>query len=115
MPETWHDIDLPADPPDGELIATSVAGLQLVAVHHGSEWRVFADMCTHARCRFSEFGEIDEDDGILICNCHGAEFSLTTGDVLLEPAEQPLVLLPVRQADGRAQVDLQHATETTAD
>ena len=114
MPETWHDIDLPAEPADGELIAATAGDVQLAAVHHDGAWRVFADMCTHARCRFTEFGEIDTDDGILICNCHGAEFSLTTGEVLLEPAEEPLVLLPVRHVEGRQQVDVQGATETSA-
>lgn len=115
MTETWHAIDLPAEPSDGELLTASVGDLQLAAVHHAGEWRVFADLCTHARCRFSEFGEIDEDDGIIICNCHGAEFSLATGEVLLEPAEHPLVLLPVRRVDGQAQVQLVGTTRTAAD
>jgi nitrite reductase/ring-hydroxylating ferredoxin subunit len=100
---TWHVIDLPAGRTDG-VVRIEVAGRHLAAVHSSGRWRVFEDRCTHADCAFSEFGDVE--DGVLICECHGSEFSLDTGDVLLDPAEEPLELFDVRDAAGAYEVEL---------
>ena len=45
--------------------------------------------CTHKRC------EVKPSPEILICPCHGSEYS-NTGEVLKSPAEKDLVSFPIR-------------------
>jgi nitrite reductase/ring-hydroxylating ferredoxin subunit len=103
-PDGWQDTGVAADLPAGTIAAGEAGGVALAVVRHADGWRAFADACTHARCRFTRFGELDGTT--LICNCHGAEFDLETGAVTLDPAERPLALLAVRVVDGRVQVFL---------
>lgn len=103
MPDRWIVLELSDDPEPDVLIGARAGDTDLVAVLHDGHWRVFADMCPHAECAFSDYGEI-APDGALICNCHGAEFSLADGSVLLEPAEDPLRLLSVREHQGHLEV-----------
>ena len=107
MEPGWYELELAGSPEPDTLVGAVVEGRALVAVLHDGDWRVFADTCTHAECPFTEHGEVAAEDGVIICNCHGAEFSLTDGSVQLEPAEVPLDLLPVRsEPDGRLFVQL---------
>jgi nitrite reductase/ring-hydroxylating ferredoxin subunit len=43
-------------------------------------------------------------DGVLICNCHGAEFALETGAVIEGPADGPLETYAVRVVEGAVEV-----------
>lgn len=107
MSEGWVELVLEGEQEADTIIGATAGARPLVAVLHKGEWRVFADTCTHAQCAFTEFGEIAADDGVIICNCHGAEFALADGTVTLEPADVPLALLPVREtADGGLEVQL---------
>lgn len=91
------DVD-PSSIPTGTLVPVQVDGDSHVIAHHALGWCIFRDQCTHARCRFSETGEI-VDGTVLVCNCHGAEFDLVTGEVLEPPAEVPLDVRTLR-VDG---------------
>lgn len=105
MPDLgWHDTGVAADLEPGVIASTEVGETGLAVLRFEGGWRAFADSCTHAQCPFTEFGEVE--DGVLICNCHGAEFDLATGAVLEDPAEEPLVLLETREAEGSIQVRL---------
>lgn len=85
--------------PDGEQsFAATVADVRLLLVRSPDGWWAVEDRCSHARCAFSEDGEID--GGVVICDCHGAEFDLSTGAVLRAPATEPIRTFPVRSADG---------------
>lgn len=95
---TRLDIDW-ASMPDGALVPVQVDGVSYVVAHHALGWCMFRDECTHARCRFSDNGEI-VDGTVLVCNCHGAEFDLVTGEVLELPAEIPLDVCALR-VDGK--------------
>ena len=95
---TWLPLGVAAEATDLTIHAARAGDHDVVAVRVGDSWSVFADRCTHADCSFTDLGEIE--DGVLICNCHGAEFDLTTGGVLQDPAEEPLVLLPVEVREG---------------
>jgi nitrite reductase/ring-hydroxylating ferredoxin subunit len=105
MPDQWIPLHLTDDVEPDVVLGARAGDRDLAAVLHEGRWRVFADLCTHADCAFTDYGEI-ADDGVLICNCHGAEFSLADGSVLLEPAEVPLTLLEVRDQDGQLEVRL---------
>jgi len=83
-----------ADAPDGEI--REVAGVALIRA--GGRWFAYEDECTHAECPLSADGEVDGTT--LICNCHGSEFDLETGAVLLGPADEPLRARRVRVENG---------------
>src|SRR5829696_3936501 len=67
------------------------------------QWYAVADACTHAGCALSE--EADLEDGVIICNCHGSEFDLRTGEVLRGPAERPVRTYPLRVDGDRLEVE----------
>lgn len=95
----------PEDAPPGTLVPVEIGGQPFVVAHHSEGWCMFADKCTHAPCAFSTNGEIVEGT-VLVCNCHGAEFDLVSGDVLELPAQDPLSIIPVTVQDGSLRADL---------
>jgi nitrite reductase/ring-hydroxylating ferredoxin subunit len=100
----WHAVEVPATPAEGELVPARVAGFPLVLVHSAGRWFALDDECTHTGCALSEDGELV--DGVLICNCHGAEFALETGAVIEGPADGPLVTYAVRVSEGAVEVQV---------
>jgi nitrite reductase/ring-hydroxylating ferredoxin subunit len=98
----WRRVEVPEDAVEGRLVAARVAGYPLVLVRSGGSWHALADECTHTGCAFSEDGELV--DGVLICNCHGAEFALETGAVIEGPADGPLETYAVRVVEGAVEV-----------
>jgi nitrite reductase/ring-hydroxylating ferredoxin subunit len=100
----WHAVALPVDAGEGTLVASRVAGYPIVLVRAGGAWHALADECTHAGCPLSEDGELV--DGVLVCNCHGAEFALATGEVLEGPADAPLETYAVRAVEGGVEIEL---------
>jgi len=89
----------PAVADDGEI--REVAGAALVRA--GGRWFAVDDECSHADCPFSVDGEVDGTT--LICNCHGSEFDLESGAVLLGPADRPLRRRAVRVRAGVVEVE----------
>jgi thiosulfate dehydrogenase (quinone) large subunit len=56
-----------------------------IVVRHGDgSLAAFSAVCTHAGC------EVSFASGVLVCPCHGSEFSASTGSVLRGPAVTPL-------------------------
>lgn len=94
----------PSQIPQGTLAPVELDGESYVVAHHSKGWCMFLDACTHAPCALSANGEIVEGS-ILVCNCHGAEYDLVSGDVLELPAEEPLVVHPLRVSNGELQRD----------
>ena len=100
----WHAVAVPEGRQEGALVAARVAGYSVVLVRAGGAWHALADECTHTGCPLSEDGELV--DGVLVCNCHGAEFELATGAVLEGPADGPLETYAVRVAEGTVEVEI---------
>ncbi len=73
----------------------------LLGQHQGKAWAI-EDHCSHADCRFSSDGEVT--GGVAICNCHGSEFDLFTGDVVRPPAKAPIETLPAAMVDGKPEL-----------
>jgi nitrite reductase/ring-hydroxylating ferredoxin subunit len=80
------------DAPVGTILPAVTDNGKLVLVRHGRGWAAAVDSCPHAGCSLAEMGELF-DETVLVCNCHGSEFDLLTGQVLRDPAEAPLQLL----------------------
>jgi len=64
------------------------------------------DRCSHDDGPLCE-GEVDFDDGTVICPRHGSKFEIKTGRALTLPAYVPVETFPVRvDDDGIVKVDL---------
>ena len=100
----WHAVAVPDAAADGSLVAARIAGYSVVLVRSGGAWHALSDECTHTGCPLSEDGELV--DGVLVCNCHGAEFELATGEVLEGPADAPLETYAVRAVEGGVEIEL---------
>jgi nitrite reductase/ring-hydroxylating ferredoxin subunit len=85
-------------------LAVRVAGRDIAIARLGDAWLAVEDACTHAGCPFSS--DADLVDGTIVCNCHGSEFDLRTGEVLRGPAEYPVRTFAVRVAGDRLEVEL---------
>ena len=73
----------------------------LVGSYEGILWAI-EDMCSHAMCAFSEDGEVN--GRAAICDCHGSEFDVLTGEVLEPPAQDPIRTYQVRNDGGLVMV-----------
>lgn len=101
---SWQPTNLAAEPADSTLRSLTVGDQELVLVRSGDAWYAFEDRCSHAGCAFSEDGEIDGTQ--LVCNCHGSEFDLRTGEAIQGPARRPIRIFPVRVTAGFLEVDV---------
>lgn len=88
---------IPVDPslPVGTIVGVQVEGSAMAVIHAGDGWVMVDDFCPHALCPFTDDGEV-VDESTLICNCHGAEFDLRTGEATLGPAHDALFLTHLR-------------------
>jgi nitrite reductase/ring-hydroxylating ferredoxin subunit len=84
--------------PEGTILPAECDGVELALIRHARGWTVTDRYCPHARCSLVHDGEV-VDGSVLICNCHGSEFDLLTGEVLLDPADRPLRLHRVQPSD----------------
>jgi nitrite reductase/ring-hydroxylating ferredoxin subunit len=105
---TFARIDVDPATPEGSILAAGCGGEELALIRHARGWTVIDRYCPHAGCSLVRDGEV-VDGSVLICNCHGSEFDLLTGAVLLDPADRPLRLRRVRPSDdgGSLTVELE--------
>lgn len=94
-------VSVDPDAPVGTILPAEVGGVALALIRHALGWAAIDRECPHARCSLVRDGEV-VDGTTLVCNCHGSEFDLRTGEVLLDPADRPLGLHRVHTSpDGR--------------
>lgn len=63
----------------------------------GGKLYAFDDLCTHEACPLSA-GMLTGT--IILCQCHGCRYDITTGSVLHGPATRPLTTYEVTETDG---------------
>jgi 3-phenylpropionate/trans-cinnamate dioxygenase ferredoxin subunit len=98
------DVAASGDVPEGEAKGFAVGDVEVAIARVDDALHAFSDICTHRRCNLSSGGELD---GTTIeCECHGSAFSIVTGEVENPPATEPLAVYPVREDDGRIQVEV---------
>jgi nitrite reductase/ring-hydroxylating ferredoxin subunit len=92
------------DVPPGEVVSV-MAGRDLVALCN-VDGRIYAiqDVCTHDG---SSFGMGFLDGNTLTCPRHGAQFDVTTGEVVSPPAYEPVPVFEARVSGD----DIEVATE----
>lgn len=73
---------------EGTMQTICVSGKQIALAFVEGEFFAIDDTCSHAQCSLGTSGFLDGT--AVICGCHGAQFDITTGDVLSLPATQPV-------------------------
>lgn len=59
------------------------------------DYKAFSAVCTHMQCLVTTVHH-----GLIICPCHGSEFSIKDGSVVRGPAATPLPSVHIRVANG---------------
>ena len=80
----------------GTLALVEVNGTRIAVANVDGRYYAFDDTCTHEQCSLAE-GDLEGTK--VTCMCHGAEFDVSTGDVLAPPATRPLPVYAVRVID----------------
>jgi nitrite reductase/ring-hydroxylating ferredoxin subunit len=82
----------------------TIDGVDVIAGNVDGTWYAVEDRCAHAGCPFSTEGDLA--GSTLICNCHGSEYTLPTGELRRGPAEHGIKSYPVRVAGEDLEIDL---------
>jgi len=93
-----------ADVKRGELAVFEVEGVRIAIAN--ADGRLFAidDTCTHEQCSLTEEGTLEGT--VVTCGCHGAQFDVTTGQVLAPPAFEPVRSYPLRIDQGLVTIEI---------
>jgi len=91
--------------PPGEVKIVHAGGLSIGVYNLGGQFYAIEDRCSHDDGPLCE-GELDADDGTVVCPRHGATFDVRTGQALTLPAYLPVEIYPVRVEDGVIRVVL---------
>ena len=87
---------------EGELAAFNVGGERIAVANVSGTLHAFDDTCTHLGCSLADG---DLEGTVVTCPCHGSRFDVTTGDVLLGPAREPVRSYSVRVENQALQVE----------
>ena len=77
----------------GQLAAFDVEGTRIAVANVDGRLFAIDEMCTHEHCSLVEEGTLEGP--VVTCGCHGAQFDVTTGQVLAPPALEPLRVYPL--------------------
>jgi 3-phenylpropionate/trans-cinnamate dioxygenase ferredoxin subunit len=91
--------------PAGEARVVLVGELKVCVYNLGGEVYAIEDRCSHDDGPLCE-GDIDADEGTVVCPRHGATFDIRTGEALTLPAFEPVETYAVRVEDGIVKLDL---------
>jgi 3-phenylpropionate/trans-cinnamate dioxygenase ferredoxin component len=86
-----------ADVPAGTCRKAYVNGKEIAVFNVGGQFYATQSNCTHAGgplCDGSLAGEI------VTCPWHGSQFNVRTGEVVQDPAEEPIATYPIEVEDG---------------
>lgn len=72
--------------PEGTMKTIHVSGKRIALAYIEGEFFAIDDTCSHDACSLGSQGFLDGI--IVVCGCHGAQFDVTTGEVLSLPATQ---------------------------
>jgi nitrite reductase/ring-hydroxylating ferredoxin subunit len=93
-----------ADIKPGELAVFEVDGLRIAIANANGRFFAIDDTCTHEQCLLTEEGTLEGT--VVTCGCHGAQFDVTTGQVLAPPALEPLNAYPLRVDQGVVVIEI---------
>jgi nitrite reductase/ring-hydroxylating ferredoxin subunit len=88
----------------GDVTALEVAGVRIAVANVNGHLFAIDELCTHEQCSLAEEGTLE--GAVVTCGCHGAQFDVTTGQVLAPPAVEPLKTYPVHVEGGQIVVEV---------
>lgn len=91
------------DVPAGGCIPVEVAGRRLALFNIDGKYYAIDDTCTHSG---GSLAEGDVQGNVVKCPLHGAEFDVTTGEVLGPPAPSGVTCYKVRVEGNEIAIDL---------
>lgn len=77
---------------DGEMRLVEIGEERIVVARVGESYLAFNDECTHAWGSLSD-GELEGER--VTCPLHGSVFNIRTGEVVEDPADEPIKVYPV--------------------
>jgi len=83
---------------EGTMRCCAVAGRRILLANVAGRLYAVDDRCTHEEASLSK-GVLKGE--LVKCPLHNSRFNVRTGEVLEEPAEEPLRTYPVREEGGR--------------
>lgn len=93
-----------ADIKPGELAAFDVVGVRIAVANANGRFFAIDDTCTHEQCSLTEEGTLEGT--VVTCGCHGAQFDVTTGEVLAPPAFEPVKTYALRVEQGAVVIEI---------
>ena len=93
-----------ADLKPGELAAFDAGGVRIAVANANGQLFAIDELCTHEQCSLAADGTLEGT--VVTCGCHGAQFDVTTGQVLAPPAPAPLKTYPVHVEQGEIVVEV---------
>jgi glycine betaine catabolism B len=97
----WVTIAKTDEVAEGEMIGTTIDGVELLVAKVDGEYRAIGSVCTHEGGDLAE-GWIDGRE--VTCPLHGSMFDLATGEAVGPPAEEPVPVFEVRVDGNEVQV-----------
>ncbi len=86
---------------DREMRFVEVGDERIVVARVGENYLAFSDECTHAWGSLSD-GDLEGER--VTCPLHGSVFNIRTGEVVEDPAEEPIKVYPVMVAGNEIRV-----------
>ena len=95
-PAQATDMAAVTDVPVGGVIQANNDGVTVMITQPTEgTFHAFSSVCTHQGCQVTRITE-----EAIICPCHSSNFSVTTGEVVSGPAEEPLPKYEVSESGG---------------
>ena len=86
------------DVPPGTATVVDVKGIEVALINSGGEYYAIGNECTHAGGSLGE-GDLVEENQIE-CPLHGSVFDITSGEVVVGPADEPVPSYEVKVENG---------------
>jgi 3-phenylpropionate/trans-cinnamate dioxygenase ferredoxin component len=91
----WVTVARVGELPEGEMIGATVDGVEVLVANVRGEYKSIGAECTHEGCDLNE-GELDVEEGLVTCACHGSIYDLDSGVAVAPPAEEQEPVYRVR-------------------
>lgn len=88
----------------GELVALEMQGVRIAIANVNGQLFAIDELCTHEQCSLADEGALEGT--VVTCGCHGAQFDVTTGQVLAPPAPESLKVYPLHVEGGQILVEV---------
>jgi 3-phenylpropionate/trans-cinnamate dioxygenase ferredoxin component len=101
----WVNVASVEEIPPGQYKTIDINDVQIAVLNIDGKFYAIEDMCTHDGGILTG-GQIA--GCVITCPRHGAQFDIRSGEVLAEPAYEPIATFPVRIKDGIVQLKDEH-------